>query len=317
VIPPNNTAQIYVPTTNAAAITESGLPATNSPGVTYLGSSNGCAIYSVGSGQYFWSSPVAVIPPTLDVTETDRVFAGGSFPSLPPGDLLTNSTTTTVSNTITVGPENHIASAALTDGIIGTPGSTNRSYEISGGSITFRLGAGPRGTGYSITNLTCYTSWQDDGRENANYAISYSQDGTNFFPIGSVAYNPSPYPTHDGTDGTFTSLTISNATGVQYLMWTFSAAQQNGGVGYTEIAAFGQPTPPSLVTLGAVVLAATNFVMNVGGLVPGQNYVLQSTTNLAAGLWSTETNFVPPQTVAAFTNFITGSSQKFYRIMAN
>jgi alpha-L-rhamnosidase len=317
VIPPNTSAQICVPTTNVNAVTESGLPAASSPGVTYLGNSNGTAIYAVGSGHYLWSSPVPVIPQPLLVTETDAVYAGGNFPPLPAGDLLTNSTTTIVSNAIVTGPENHITAAALNDGKIGAPGTTNRSYEISSGSITYRLGPGPRGTGYTITNLTAYTAWEDDGRENPNYAVSYSFDGVNFFPIASVSYNPSPYPTIDGTDGTFTSLNVANLAGVQYLKWSFSAGQQNGGVGYTEVAAFGQPTPPGPISLGVASSTAANFILNASGLVPGQNYTLQSTTNLTTGMWSTETNFVPQQSSVIVTNPIAPIGQKFFRILEN
>jgi alpha-L-rhamnosidase len=315
VIPPNTSAQVYVPTTNASAITESGALAANSPGVTYIGISNGCAVYAVCSGHYQWSSPVPVIPPPLAVTETDSVYAGGNFPMLPSGDLLTNTTTTVVSNTITVGPENHIAASALYDGNIGAPGTTNRSYEISGGTITFFLGQGANGTGYTITNLNTYTAWQDDGREDANYAISYSSDGTNFFQIATVAYNPSPYPAIDGSGGTLTSIAVANLTGVRYLQWSFSSAQQNGGVGYTEVAAFGLSSPPAPVTASVVSFTPASFVMNVSGLSVGQSYLLQSTTNLAAAVWLTETNFIAQQTVTLFTNSTTNSGQKFYRIV--
>ncbi|MDB6021600.1 MAG: Alpha-L-rhamnosidase, partial [Pedosphaera sp.] len=315
VIPPNTSSQIFVPTTNANAITESGLPAASAPGVSYLGLSNGCAVYSVGSGHYFWSSPVAVVPPPLAVTETDLVYVGGTFPPLPKGDLLTNTTTTVVSNTIATGPENHIAASALYDGIIGAPGTTNRSYEISGGAITFRLGAGTNGTGYTITNLNTYTAWQDDGRENANYAINYSTDGTNFFPVATVSYNPSPYPTLDGSDGTLTSVAVSNLTGVQYLQWIFSSGQQNGGVGYTEIAAFGLPSPAVPLTAGVVALTPGSFVINFSGLLAGQNYYLQSTTNLSNAAWTTETNFTASKPIAVFTNSTANAPQKFYRIV--
>jgi len=317
VIPPNTTAQIYVPTTNVSAITESGVPAASSPGVTYAGFSNGCAIYAVGSGQYVWSSAIPAPPPPLAVTETDAVYAGGSFPALPRGDLLTNATTTVAANTITVGPENHLPTSALYDGNIGEPLTTNRSYEISGGAITFYLGPGANGLGYTITNLNTYTAWQDDGREDANYAVSYSSDGATFSPIASVAYNPSPYPTHDGTGGTLTSLAVANLTGVRYLQWNFSAAQQNGGVGYTEVAAFGQASVPMTpAILGATQLTGlTDFVMNVSGLAPGQSYTLQSTTNLASDAWSTETNFVATQAAAAFTNTTSNCPQKFYRVV--
>jgi hypothetical protein len=62
-IPPNATAQICVPTTNASAITESGVPAASSPGVTYIGFTNDTAIYAVGSGDYLFSSPWLMAAP--------------------------------------------------------------------------------------------------------------------------------------------------------------------------------------------------------------------------------------------------------------
>ena len=154
VIPPNTTAQIYVPTTNAAAITESGVPAASSPGVTYVGVSNGYAIYNVGSGHYVWASPLPSPPLALVVTETDSVYAGGSFPPLSPGDLLTN-TPQRSWPTPSPSPENHLPSSALYDGLIGAPLTTNRSYEISGGAITFFLGSGANGTGYYDHQSLC------------------------------------------------------------------------------------------------------------------------------------------------------------------
>ena len=138
-IPPNTTAQVYVPTTNAAAITESGLPAASSPGVTYVGLSNNSAIYSVRSGSYFWSSPYA----------------------------------------ISTGPPTPIIA----------------SFALLGG--------------------------------------------------------------------------------------------QNG------------------------------FVLGFSGLVPGQSYLLQSTTNLVSPVWIAETNFIAAQPFAAFTNVDTGYSQRFYRLISN
>ena len=75
-IPPNTTAQIWVPTTNAGAITESGVLATNSPDVTFVGVSNRAAIYNVGSGNYTFSSPfaVAVTPPPPPVSVANFSF---------------------------------------------------------------------------------------------------------------------------------------------------------------------------------------------------------------------------------------------------
>jgi len=67
-IPPNTTAQICVPTTNASAVTEGGVPAASSPGVTYIGFSNNAAIYSVGSGNYIFLSPFTI--PVVTVTNS-------------------------------------------------------------------------------------------------------------------------------------------------------------------------------------------------------------------------------------------------------
>ena len=318
-IPPNTTAQVFVPTTNAAAVTESGLPAASSPGVTYLGTSNNYAVFAVGSGQYFWSSSLPVPPPPPVVTETDSEYSSGSFPPLRAGDLLTNQNVTVSADTLVFGPENHLTAASLNDGLIGAPLTTNRSCEISGGAITYCLGPGTNGIGYTITNLSTYTAWQDDGREDANYAVSYSYDGTNFSTLATVAYNPSPYPTKDGTGGTLTSLAVTNLSGVQYLQWNFSASQQNGGVGYTEVAASGTPgsLPTPSINGAAPALGPAGLIMTAAGLLPGHTYQLQSTTNLASPMWFTETNFIAAQAVTSLTNFIANWPQKFFRILGN
>jgi alpha-L-rhamnosidase len=57
-VPANASANVYLPSTNLAVITESGLPVTNAPGV--LGSTqvtNGAAVFRVGSGSYSFSVP--------------------------------------------------------------------------------------------------------------------------------------------------------------------------------------------------------------------------------------------------------------------
>lgn len=90
-IPPNTTAQIFVPTMNAGDIVESGVPAADSPGVTYLGVSNGAAIYAVGSGSYQFSSPFSL--PSAPVLETvnnysferDPIPQGGVVQMVPTG----------------------------------------------------------------------------------------------------------------------------------------------------------------------------------------------------------------------------------------
>jgi alpha-L-rhamnosidase len=92
-IPPNTTAQICVPTSNASAITESGVPAASSPGITYAGISNGAAVYLAGSGNYSFSSPYAVAVPqfasAIAVTnysfEADVAASGSVITTVPTG----------------------------------------------------------------------------------------------------------------------------------------------------------------------------------------------------------------------------------------
>ena len=57
-IPVNTTAVVYIPAGNKNAVTESGKPASASPGVQFLGFENGKSAYQVGSGNYRFTAPV-------------------------------------------------------------------------------------------------------------------------------------------------------------------------------------------------------------------------------------------------------------------
>jgi len=67
--------------------------------------------------------------------------------------------------------------------------------------------------------------------------------------------------------------------------------------------------------MSAALLAPNSFVIDLGLLVAGRNYMIQSTTNLASGIWTTETNFVAGQSAAAFTNLISNYAETFYRVV--
>jgi hypothetical protein len=73
---------------------------------------------------------------------------------------------------------------------------------------------------------------------------------------------------------------------------------------------------PSTVVITTINQTETGFVMNVGGLVVGRNGMLQSTTNLASGVWTTETNFLATQPMVVFTNSTIAAVQKFFRVVA-
>ena len=58
-LPANTTARVYVPTTDARAVTESGRPAASARGVRFLRTEGPCAVFEVGSGRYSFRAPAA------------------------------------------------------------------------------------------------------------------------------------------------------------------------------------------------------------------------------------------------------------------
>ena len=63
-IPVNTAATVYVPTTHAAEVTESGRPAAGAAGVKFLRTSKEAAVYEVGSGNYVFESPFHPVDPS-------------------------------------------------------------------------------------------------------------------------------------------------------------------------------------------------------------------------------------------------------------
>jgi hypothetical protein len=344
VIPPNTTAQVYVPTTNAGAITESGLPAASSPGVAYAGLSNGYAIYAVGSGSYLWSSPFAIpMTPVVIMTTSNQTGTGTNAPFTPSWTVVTNGSliagrapSTAVGNFSEEVPGRNVNS--LTAGgslkisqIAGTYG-----YTTSTNYVTCGNGTGPDGSsagstiiytlpaaanGYTLTNITVYGGWDDNGRDQQAYSVYYStvMEPANFIALAVVNYTPSI--ANELPSATVVTLTSSSgvlATNVAELEFDFaSPASENGYCGYAAITVFGKATLPGPATVSAALLPPSSFVMNVSGLATGESYLLQSATNLVEGVWSTVTNFVAPQAIVSFTNSTTNASQKFYRVVGN
>ena len=91
---------------------------------------------------------------------------------------------------------------------------------------------------------------------------------------------------------------------------------ENGYTGYSEIQVFGAASIPPAVatTVGASLSAPDSIVMNVGGMIIGRTYEVQSTTNLMGSVWIAETNFVAVTTSTNITSSVTGSNQKYFRI---
>lgn len=59
-VPANATADVFVPCPDAAAITESGSPALDAPGLSFARAEGGCAIFRAGGGQYTFRCPAPV-----------------------------------------------------------------------------------------------------------------------------------------------------------------------------------------------------------------------------------------------------------------
>ncbi len=59
-VPANATADVFVPCAEAASITESGSPALDAPGLSFVRTGGGCAIFRAGGGQYTFRCPVPV-----------------------------------------------------------------------------------------------------------------------------------------------------------------------------------------------------------------------------------------------------------------
>ena len=342
VIPPNTTAQVYVPTTNAAGITESGLPAVSSPGLIYVGTSNGCAIYNVGSGHYLWSSPfaISVAVNNVIITTTNQVGSGsGTFTpawtAVTNGSLIAGKLPSNASGNFSLEVSGRNVSSLTAGGGLGLTqivGGTGYPITTSTNYVTCGSGSGAGSlvlysltnsvTGYDLTNITVYGGWADNGRDQQAYTVYYSTVAapTNFLLLTRVNFNPAiANNLQSATRVTITPATGPLASNVVAVKFDFSSpASENGFCGYAEITLFGKASAPPPATLSATPLAgATSFVMNVGGLSAGINYALQSTTNLGLPNWSTETNFIATQARVAFTNATTNYPQKYYRIFGN
>jgi alpha-L-rhamnosidase len=340
IIPPNTTAQVFVPTTNVAAITESGQPAASAPGVTYVGLSNSFAVFSVGSGHYVWSSPYAVpTPPGVIITTTNQTGTNGV--SFSPGwNMVTNgsllagkipsSTTGNFNqeaqfgarsvNSLTAG-----GSLAITTG--GSPTTTSPNYVTCGNnggtSVIYSLTGSANG--YDITNIVVYGGWGDNGRDQQAYTIYYSTAlaPSNYISLATVNFNPSI--ASGVPSATRVSITYSTgvlAGNVAALKFDFSnPSSENGYCGYAQLTAFGSPSPPAP---GAPVLNVNTqpslanmitgdqviFTASFGGVQP-MNYQWQKINGSVTNNISNATN----QTLGLSNLQLSDSA--FYQLVAS
>jgi hypothetical protein len=110
----------------------------------------------------------------------------------------------------------------------------------------------------------------------------------------------------------------SNVAAVKFDFTTPGSENQYCGYGGIQIFGTANIPPAVPVLIGAGVDAGNNLVMNLGGLVAGRLYEVQSCTNLVSPItWNVETNFTAATVLASITNAVTVAAQKFYRVVGN
>jgi len=337
-IPANTTAEIHVPTTNASAITESGVPVASVPGITYVGVSNNAAIYNVGAGDYLFTSPFQIpVVRNIIITTTNQTGSGsGTF--YPNWNVVTNgSLIAGQAPSLAVGNFSEEISGrdvnSLTSGgslgltlMTGTSGITTSSNYVTcgngngaGASVIYSLTGATNG--YNLTNITVYGGWADYGRDQQAYTVYYATVAapTNFILLGTVNFNPViGSGIQSATRVTLTSSDGVLATNVAAVKFDFtSPASENGYCGYAAITLFGAASLAPVVpaTMHAMLLTPNRRVMNISRLVIGRNNQLPSTTNLASGIWNTEVEFVATQSIATFTDSVCSFAEKYYRVV--
>jgi hypothetical protein len=221
----------------------------------------------------------------------------------------------------TTGPTNGFNTASgeailgglpvLTDGLIGPIGGGSLLSFAAGGSsaagasATYTLG-GPA-NGYNLTSIVVYGGWQDDGRDEQSYTISYS---TVAAPTTFVTLETLPHTAAlTGNDPNSTRLTFTSSTGgflatsVAQVEFNFASpgGQENSWQGYSEIDIYGTPA----LAVNAPRISGGNLILTGAGGTPGGSYNWLTTTNLALPLkaWTTNTSGVFNGT-GAFSNAI-------------
>jgi alpha-L-rhamnosidase len=128
-VPVNTTAEVHVPVKDGEQVLESGKPAATQPGVTYQGTTNGDAVFTVGSGDYQFLASVVdatsvgggvsgTVPPTLSLG-----LGTASLGTLTPGvardytaDLAATVTSTAGDATLSVQDPSATATGHLVNG---------------------------------------------------------------------------------------------------------------------------------------------------------------------------------------------------------
>jgi len=199
---------------------------------TFLNQENGGVGYK--ELDVFGTAPDA----TATVTQESR----GSAYTVSSADLLQTALSST-DNAISLFLEDGYSNggaAALTDGYYGS-NNKNDTCGITGGTITYWLNTAANPAGYNVTAVDTYTGWNDAGRDDQHYTVSFRRVGSSVFSdTYTVSYAGTISQTHVG-------ITNLNLTGVEAVRFAF-LSQENGGVGYKELDVSGSAPDYTEVT---------------------------------------------------------------------
>jgi hypothetical protein len=156
--------------------------------------------------------------------------------------------------------------SSLTNGAFGPaglikPSGPNPEVAIigNGQTLTYTLGSGPNGLGYTISEFRAYSGWADTGRSRQDFSLTYSTvaDPNTFLPL--IAVNGTANAQDELTvvkDDA--GATIPGVFAVQFL--TTGGNVQNGYVGYREFDLIGSATTPEPASLSLLGLAGVSLL---------------------------------------------------------
>lgn len=148
----------------------------------------------------------------------------------------------------------------------GAPDRTHLAFGVAGGGSgtgTFvQWDLTGSASGYDISSIAVYGGWNDNGRDQQQYSVSYSLIGDPaFITLANVDFNP----VVGGSLQSATRVTLTEdtlpflATGVDAIRFDFFTSVENGYTGYAEFDVIGGPSVPEpgsvlLTALGSVAL---------------------------------------------------------------
>jgi len=180
--------------------------------------------------------------PTWPFTTGNSLIAGQSPSSVGSGNFSLNTAGRTV-NELTAGDSLAIGPTAASDASLNYIPCGNAAGG-AGQSVTYTLTG--FAAGYTLTNITVYGGWKDNGRDQQAYTVYYSKvtAPATFISLGSVNYNPANSSSvQSATRATLTPANGVLATNVAAVKFDFTTpSPENNYCGYAEILLSGVPS---------------------------------------------------------------------------